>query len=423
MAASATDNINTVTVSEDGAPGLPGADGADGAGFNDVRKSKLDNPIFNIFKKNKIESVISGSLTTARSTTGDYRDFYGTLKSAATNSPRQQSDGWLVEGSSTNSFLYSDDFSNAAWLKVGGIGVTADSVQAPDQATAADTLTSTSGLSSTEFVRQDVVLVDTAQDVAFSIYAKQSTSTVIALRPIFITGGTTIADASKFNLSTGVWDSTGASHTVYSEVYENGWYRLSIVVSNNNTGNTVGQLRAAPDSIGDIFVFRAQYEDSKSVSSSSISTTTTAVTRSADFNSAALLNNLPLLDQAFSLSFRLSGFTVGANSTILEVNSVGGQRFLISSAGSLVVVGAASYTLETGITGNESIVITYDGANFLAYVDGVAGTPVAGTINAATSGSIYIGSRSATEHINANIIDLRIYDFEINASEAAYLSN
>ena len=84
-----------VVVSEKGGQGLPGADGADGSGFNQVRKSKLDNPLCHLFKTNKLveASAPTGTdadVTWTRPTTATYVDRYGTVKTAAINTPREE---------------------------------------------------------------------------------------------------------------------------------------------------------------------------------------------------------------------------------------------------------------------------------------------------------------------------------------------
>lgn len=67
--------------------------------------------------------------------------------------------GYLAEGQYTNRLLYSEDFSNAAWVKT-NVTVTADSTAAPDGATTADTLTATAANAT---VIQDLGVVASAQ--------------------------------------------------------------------------------------------------------------------------------------------------------------------------------------------------------------------------------------------------------------------
>lgn len=67
--------------------------------------------------------------------------------------------GYLAEGQYTNRLLYSEDFSNAAWVKT-NVTVSADSAAAPDGATTADTLTASAANGT---VIQDLGVVASAQ--------------------------------------------------------------------------------------------------------------------------------------------------------------------------------------------------------------------------------------------------------------------
>ncbi|MCP4957120.1 MAG: hypothetical protein GY919_16210, partial [Photobacterium aquimaris] len=90
----AQDNAPKVLISEAGRKGDPGTNGTDGAGFNQVRKSLIDNPLCHLFKTNKLveASAPTGTdsdVTWTRSTTGTYIDRYGVLQTAAIDTPRE----------------------------------------------------------------------------------------------------------------------------------------------------------------------------------------------------------------------------------------------------------------------------------------------------------------------------------------------
>lgn len=72
-----------------------------------IRYSKLDNPLTHVLKRNKLVETLSGALTWARATNATYIDRYGVLQTAAIDEPREEVDGWLIEGPSTNLFLNS----------------------------------------------------------------------------------------------------------------------------------------------------------------------------------------------------------------------------------------------------------------------------------------------------------------------------
>ena len=73
----AQNNAPQVLISENGAVGDKGSPGTNGTGLNNVRLSKLNNPLLHIFKTNQLTSVIApnnqdSDLTWDRATTATY---------------------------------------------------------------------------------------------------------------------------------------------------------------------------------------------------------------------------------------------------------------------------------------------------------------------------------------------------------------
>jgi len=81
-----------------------------------------------------------GATVFSRATGGKAFDSNGLLVSYAPNVPRQQDGGLLIEEYSTNICRYSQDFTNAVWIKRGAASVTANTHVAIDGNTTADTL-------------------------------------------------------------------------------------------------------------------------------------------------------------------------------------------------------------------------------------------------------------------------------------------
>lgn len=104
MAVSATDTPVRITVSKDGGPGIAGTDGIDGVGFNQVRKMLIDSPLTYLYKKNGIVSILNQLLTVDRNATGAYTDIYGDAQTAAIDTPREESTGWLITSNETHTF-------------------------------------------------------------------------------------------------------------------------------------------------------------------------------------------------------------------------------------------------------------------------------------------------------------------------------
>lgn len=104
MPVSAIDEPTKVIITPDGKKGDPGQDGTDGQGFNQVRKSQLDNPLVWLYKNNDLVSIINGLLTVDRPVGGNYTDIYGVVQAADPDEPREESEGWLVTNDETHTF-------------------------------------------------------------------------------------------------------------------------------------------------------------------------------------------------------------------------------------------------------------------------------------------------------------------------------
>lgn len=69
-----------------------------------------------VIKPNTLPTTLAGF---ARASTATYVDDAGVLQTAGVNVPRWERGRLLVEGAATNLLTYSQDFSNAAWIKTG----------------------------------------------------------------------------------------------------------------------------------------------------------------------------------------------------------------------------------------------------------------------------------------------------------------
>lgn len=109
MTVTATDNPAVVLISENGIKGPDGADGTDGAGYNQVRKLKLDSPLTWLYARNNLVKNIRQVLTVSRTTSNAYNDIYGQSKTANNDEAREEVEGWLINGDELNTFeVYSN---------------------------------------------------------------------------------------------------------------------------------------------------------------------------------------------------------------------------------------------------------------------------------------------------------------------------
>jgi len=127
------------------------------------------------------EAMISGTPEPQfkRASTANYHDVDGVLQSAAIDVPRVRAFNWndtngaweceglLTEGEKTNTCLYSEDLSNAAWVKT-ATTITANTAVFVDNATVMDTVDHTGG---TGNVHQDITIT-ALREYTFSAYVE-----------------------------------------------------------------------------------------------------------------------------------------------------------------------------------------------------------------------------------------------------------
>ena len=285
--ASASSNKVEVIVSEDGQQGLPGVNGTNGAGFNSVRKSKIDNPLLHILKKNKLEDAISGSITWTRSTAATYVDIYGIVRVAAIDTPREEMEGWLIEGVSTNLWLRSEEFSNASWNKL-GCTITENATVAPDLSVSADKIVE-SAVNEDHRINQSFA-VSGAGDVTVTVFVQAAERTVVQLVPDSVLFG--VAHAN-FDLSTKTV--SASSGTVTADIVElrSGIFRVRATFTSSGAGasgafisladsSTMPRLASySGDGVSGLFVWGAQVEEI-GFATSYIKTVAAGATRTAD---------------------------------------------------------------------------------------------------------------------------------------------
>lgn len=171
--------------------------------------------------------VLNPRLTFTRSTTGTFIGANGLVQSAAIDVPRFDYDpatlaprGLLIEGSAVNPILYSQDFSQATWIKSNATA-TLPTV-APDGTTTAYLLTSSTagGL-----IYQTHAPTGTAAST-YSIYVKQGTAAYCDMYIYDPTAAATRLNV-KFTFATKSFTTTIGTNPSYQEL-KDGWFRLSV---------------------------------------------------------------------------------------------------------------------------------------------------------------------------------------------------
>lgn len=195
----------------------------------------------------------------------------------------------LMEPQRTNLITYSEQLDNAAWT----IG--------------SATLSSNATISPSGYQDADNIITTAANSVAGPTSISISANTATYTQSIFVkwisgyesfklrsalTGGTSVALASSFNVRTGVINSTDTTAQIVD--YGNGWYRVSHQITNNGTNtNFIFQLYPSNDAVNTntIAFWGAQVEEG-SYATSYIPTNATSVTRVADASSKTGISDL-----------------------------------------------------------------------------------------------------------------------------------
>jgi len=164
-------------------------------------------------------------------------------------------------GDVENLLTYSEQFDNAAWVKTGNITTEKQSFKAPCGSDVylvndKDTTNDNGKINQTLSVANDQVTR------AFSMELKKGNRDTVSLYA-FYTGGATVTTPITVNLSTGA--------VIYGEgtvvPVGDGWYRVTILSTNNLSGNTSAQVRLYPGTTaasetGNVYASKAQFTES-----------------------------------------------------------------------------------------------------------------------------------------------------------------
>ena len=239
--------------------------------------------------------------TFTRSTTATYVDTNGVYQTAGANALRSGHyiggvQSILLEGSRTNSVLWSRDLTNAAWSTSGGSITSALNATGLDgTANSATTISDNDGVNLGYWNQTLTVPVDSNVH-ALSVYVrKDATSGRQVAVNLNITGGTTVQRVAWLNTQTGATSSSSIIGTTSSRVVDGGlWWIVEVTVTNNSTAaNTTlttriyaagGTVQGTFDGTvtGSCVVGQVQVELNAPFYSSPIFTTTATVTRGAD---------------------------------------------------------------------------------------------------------------------------------------------
>jgi hypothetical protein len=173
----------------------------------------------------------------------------------ATTATRVNSSG-LIEVVPRNLITYSNDFTNAAWIKTSGASITANSVIAPNGTMTADTLNV--AVATYSGIYQNLGSLSGQNTI--SIYAKKGTKDFLYF--INLQGSTT---AVWFNISNGTLGTVSSGYTATITDVGNSWYRCTLSQSVSATsyfqlGLSDSDGSVTPTSTGTAYIWGAQLE-------------------------------------------------------------------------------------------------------------------------------------------------------------------
>jgi hypothetical protein len=349
--------------------------------------------------------------------------------------------GLLVEESRTNLTTYSEDISQHHFNENASIAT--NQITSPDGTTTADKLTSTiTGGSNTCLVQKySAVSIDTAT-YTFSVFLKAGTSPQTTLN-LSLAGGTYQQSIATINwTSNTITSSSGGTSALVS--YPNGWYRVSITLTNNGTNNALyprvyvrGQ---GTDNVNGEFVYNWGWQtEAGAFPTSYIPTVASTVTRSADNASMTGTNFSSWYNSTEGTLFaaaRVSGLGGGTYPGIAYVddgttnNCIG---FYINDAAS-DNIGAEAYISNVGqyqIATSSAIVPNQLNKVISAYKvnDFAAAFSMSGTVGTDASGSVptvnrlIIGLlRGSNAPLNGTISQLLYYPKRLTNSQLQNLT-
>ena len=373
----------------------------------------ISNPILDIPLNNNLNiKQGNGSVTFSRASTATYTDMYGVLKTAQVDEPRFETGGLLVEPSSTNLALYSNDFSNSSWVKSNATLSIIDN-DSPGIVSTSTKLEATSD----GYCRIYQGMQNPEGDITLSFLVKRGSVDTCSLRII------------------------GSTEDVINFTLTDKWERITLSTTQNAPGsfhifcNHDGLQGTA--SAGDfIYISLAQTENMPNATSI-IPTTDTTMTRARDIPMVDFYGNHPKIETGTELSISVSYSVLDkkvspSNRIILAPSNYAPPFSLLRIDINIDVpsyfrsgraVRASTPISET----TQKVCCTVSKDNTVkVYHNGVLESTLTsipdGTISDYVLKKIGIGcSDSGYNQLNGHIKDLRIYDKELTESEVGLL--
>lgn len=375
-----------------------------------------------------------------RNTIGISENKDGLLQEEPVDTPRRHYRGgyvsYISEADSTNLYLYSSEYSNAAHTRTGTVVLTDDVSVSPDGKYEAGLLKPNTEASTGKYTQQ-IINLSGIEDHTFSVYVKSSGEQFITLRMFRNSPPYTSYTDTKFDLLDGsIVSGTLGSATI--EDAGNGWYRATVTGLSTLTG--AHSFRLELDSAGThvddgVLLWGGQVEAS-SVATSHIPTVATTENRGSDdiwisdFDGDILNNHLSAYFnlKMFKTGDALSKLTLGdgtsvnkiqitsqANSTDIAINITKDSDVFSYIAD----IGGYSNDVKVMVTCSDSLTKIYvnGGLGFTDYSTTLGFTGLDRIINAE-----YAYDDNSTK-FKGLINEIRVYPMVLSDAEANYVTS
>ena len=318
----------------------------------------------------------------------------------------------MLEPTRSNSIQYSEDFSNAAWLKT-GLTVDTNKILSPYGSLDADEVNITTANAHYLF---DTISVSASTNYTFTFYVKKGTATDVSYSILNEINFTNIVNTTSY----------------FNEISDTEWTRISVEFT---TPSGCTSIRTYPLrdglSIGTVYIWGAQLEQG-SYATSYIPTSGSAVTRVADSTSQTVpdgvigqTEGVLFIEMDYTLSTFSSGFSplyVGEgtyeNAIYFSIEPNGVLYAVIWENGTreaLINMG----TLSQGIN---KIALSYEIGSLVTFLNGVnkgSDTPSA----LPSPNKIYLGQTGTSTLLQkTNVLDFKLYDTKLSNSELIALT-
>ena len=347
--------------------------------------------------------------------------------------------GALIESSSTNLAIRSEEFDNAAWVTLEA-SVTSDLAAAPDKTLSADKLEA----GSTAFIAPLLIQTITtlaATTYTISVFVKRSEASFIQV--FFNSGDVANGPRVNFDLSSGAIGSQDADIDAASiSPVGNNWFRISCTVFTISTSTTArfylinsataGTAAGHSWTAGEgLYIWGAQIER-QAAPTSYIPTTSAPVSRLSDSVSMPTVGNVSDGDLTFFADVDTSSINSNGNRYIYKPTTLFAGQIdnRISSTGDILSRNGSNTSAISTITNETlsfSVVDVFNNSlnTLTSYFNGVQADSIeAGTQSAIdNAGDVGIGNvaPASTFQLNGHIKRLTIYSEALTAQEVALL--